>query len=217
MNNVVKASSFRRLVKRTRRRGLAKIEAMIQALRRTDAKTISESVQGQCFSMIPKRPSSKLRRFDGLKTEVHTSPSSRCSTPSPSRYSNSPDTDKVLNSHDQLPKDEMNTKDDSAAELINRLRSHQIEWAAMIELERSDTSGALRGMSARQIRRLIQQKRSEAWLTETDGPLYESDEECSSDDDDDDEITRQGSESSSITHYHLALEPSVDDDWSQYF
>lgn len=233
MNDPVKANTLKRAVSRTFRSGRAKMNTVLQAFRRTDMKTIPPSGKKPYLSIIPQDSSSKPHLFEDAKTEVNTSPSSRCSTPSPSRrysldkdsglvhgvkLSGLPRLKRIVGEHvshprDAIPKDQIDHKEDAATDLINRLRAHQIEWAAMIELEKSDPTGTLRGMSARQIRRLVQQKRSETWLTETYGPLYESDEDCFSDDD----MTRRGSEGSSLTHYHQALEPSEDEDWSRCF
>ncbi|POW10276.1 hypothetical protein PSTT_06121 [Puccinia striiformis] len=45
-----------------------------------------------------------------------------------------------------------NTRAKLSRNLMNALSSHEIEWAAMVELEKADHTGILRGLSSRQIR-----------------------------------------------------------------
>ncbi|OAV88670.1 hypothetical protein PTTG_08173 [Puccinia triticina 1-1 BBBD Race 1] len=61
--------------------------------------------------------------------------------------------------------------------LMDALSSHQIEWAAMIELQKADHSGILRGLTSRQIRWLVREGRCKTWLVGTSGPLIEE-EKC---------------------------------------
>jgi hypothetical protein len=57
--------------------------------------------------------------------------------------------------------------------LMNALLSHEIEWAAMIELQKADHTGILQGLTSRQIRWLVREGRSKTWLIGTAGPLIE--------------------------------------------
>ncbi|EGF98447.1 uncharacterized protein MELLADRAFT_113541 [Melampsora larici-populina 98AG31] len=226
------AESLKLFVRRTRHVGRAKMNNILQALRTND-KENSGQEQDRRLPIIRANSSMKAQKYESGIPEGFASPSSRSSTPCSSSPSSSADLDtEVIHTIDtdtELPSetvtkhapkshvsakmytDQLNDENISGEELISQLRSHQIQWAAMIELEKMDPSGILRGMSARQIRRLIQQKRSEAWLTETDGPLYESTEEHFSED-----MMSQSSEES-CTRYYPALEPTEDEDWSQYF
>lgn len=226
------AESLKLFVRRTSHVGRAKMNNILQSLRTND-KENSAQEQGRRLSIIRTNSLSKPQKYEGIIAEGFPSPSSRSSTPCSSSPSSSPDLDTevihTIDTNTELrsetvtkhpPKSHVSAKmytaqlDDgniSGEELISQLRSHQIQWAAMIELQKMDPSGVLRGMSARQIRRLIQQKRSESWLSETDGPLYESTEEHFSED-----MMSQSSEESGACYYP-ALEPTEDEDWSQYF
>lgn len=226
------AESLKLFVRRTRHVGRAKMNNILQALRTND-KENSGQEDDRRLSIIRANSFAKQEKYEGAIAEEFTSPSSRSSTPCSSSPSSSPDSDaEVIHTIDmnnepgsqtvtkRTPKSHASSKmftaqmEDapiSGEELIRQLRSHQIQWAAMVELQKMDPSGVLRGMSARQIRRLIQQKRSEAWLTETDGPLYESTEEQFPDD-----LMSQSS-GESCTPYYPALEPTEGEDWSHYF
>ncbi|KAA1085956.1 hypothetical protein PGT21_025493 [Puccinia graminis f. sp. tritici] len=61
--------------------------------------------------------------------------------------------------------------------LMDALSSHQIEWAAMIELQKADHSGILRGLTSRQIRWLVREGRCKTWLVGTAGPLIEEEKD----------------------------------------
>lgn len=61
--------------------------------------------------------------------------------------------------------------------LMEVLSQHQIEWAAMVELQNADQAGILRGLTSRQIRWLVREGRSKTWLVGTAGPLIEEENE----------------------------------------
>ncbi|POV96947.1 hypothetical protein PSHT_14851 [Puccinia striiformis] len=66
-----------------------------------------------------------------------------------------------------------NTRAKLSRNLMNALSSHEIEWAAMVELEKADHTGILRGLSSRQIRWLVREGRCKTWLVGKLGPLME--------------------------------------------
>ncbi|KAH9822417.1 hypothetical protein DFH28DRAFT_1180997 [Melampsora americana] len=207
------AESLKLFVRRTRHVGRAKMDNILQALRTNDKENSSKE-QNKCLSRTRADSFSKSQKYDSVIAEDFRNPSSRSSTPSSSSPSTSPDLDtEVIHSMDsntELSSDTV-TKHNPNSRLSTKMYKAQLDDETMIELQKMDPSGVLRGMSARQIRRLIQQKRSEAWLTETDGPLYESTEEYFSED----MMTQSSGES--CTRYYPALEPTEDEDWSQYF
>lgn len=235
---------LKRFVRRTKQNGLAKVEAMVQVFRGNKS-NLSHQRSTRRLSIV----SVHDHLFGESKLEKIGSNQSLTPTTLSASETHSPETESMdlvmmktemkdlkLESKSK-PIQEINEREETIKGLKNRLRSHQIQWSAMIELEKMDPTGTLRGMSARQIRGLIKQKRSEAWLTWTDGPLYESEEEeeeeaIGSDRrglDGSDEVKRRSSNlttTSSISHYYLALEPSDsessikpeddDQDWYNY-
>lgn len=78
-----------------------------------------------------------------------------------------------LTSSGNAPTSEKVPKVQHPNNLMNALSSHEIEWAAMMELQKADHSGILRGLTSRQIRWLVREGRCKTWLVGTEGPLKE--------------------------------------------